>query len=130
MQSDRDASRANRNWSNRKTTQKPNDASHPYVPLRGFWLSRRGLFYRWLLQSVANCCKLLQPSGSRLKLLQTVTNGCNLLQIQELQNSASRCAPTIALVGEGANRNRWTRIHHPLQKASSDPIYLRSLFSI
>jgi hypothetical protein len=80
MQSDRNASHANCNWSNKKTLQKPKDASQPYVPLPGFWLSGWGLCCRWLLQSVANCCKLLQESGSRLKLLQTVAICCNLLQ--------------------------------------------------
>src|ERR1700683_4127410 len=92
----------------RKHSKNPKTHPNLNVPLPGFWLSGWGLCCRWLLQSVANCCKLLQESGSRLKLLQTVAICCNLLQNQKPADSASRCVPPVALVDEGANQNRWT----------------------
>src|ERR1700683_2229012 len=104
MQSDRNASRTNCNWINKKTPQKPNNASHPYVPLPGFWLSGRGLYCRWLLQSVANCCRFrlaAKTVADCYKRLQSVAIRENL------RDWASRCVPPIVLVDEGASRYQW-----------------------
>jgi hypothetical protein len=80
MQVHRNASRKNRNRSNKKPPQNPTTHPNLYVPLPGFWLpaSRR----RWwsVLQTVANCCNLLQAPAGNPRLLQTVSDGCNLLQ--------------------------------------------------
>src|ERR1700683_5129693 len=60
---------------------------------------------------VAICCKLLQTRADGEKccrMLQTVAICC---KTRKSADSASRCVPPIALVDEGANRYRWTRIH-------------------
>ena len=111
MQSDRNASHPNCNWSNEKTPKTLSDASHPYVPLPGFWLSGRGLCSRWLLQSVAICYR----RGLTAKNVADCYKRLQSVAIREnLADWASRCVPPIALVDEGANRNRWTRIHRPV----------------
>src|ERR1700679_2709486 len=97
------------NCSDRRRPQVPDGASTTrpkqptrqtilYVPLPGFWLSGRGLYCRWLLQSVAICCRFrlaAKTVADCYKRFQSVAIRENLA------DWASRCVPPIALVDEG-----------------------------
>jgi len=62
--------------------------------------------------------------------LQSVHNCCNLLQIQESANSASRWARPISLVDEGQIGTDGLGFTAAPQKARSGLVHLRSLLSV
>src|ERR1039458_478905 len=113
MRVDRNAYRPNLSYINEKSERKPNDASHPYVPLPGLWLSGRCLGYRGLLQSVANCFRRGLTPDTVADGSQTVAMCC---KPRKSADSVSRYAGPISFLDEGANRYRWSRIRRAAEK--------------
>ena len=130
MQDHRNAYRPNLNGANQETKKKPNDASHPYVPLQGVWLSGNGL--RW-----GRCCNLLHFV---LKLLHSHAGSqkdCRLFTIcsqtvarcKKIGDLVSRVVPTIPFICEGAiqTTSMDTTPQPRRKKSRSDLVHLRSL---
>src|ERR1035438_1034288 len=121
MQVHRNASRQNRNRSNKRPPQKPNNASHPLCSTTGFLAA-------WepssLVVGVADCCKLLQSVAGARRQPNTVANCFRRLQsvaicykTQECVNLMSQHGRAITFLYEGAIRqHRWTRTHRRAAK--------------
>jgi hypothetical protein len=113
MQSDRNASRTNCNWINKKTLQKPNDASRPYVPLPMF-LAWEVLFRTVhsvvrcrktsiLVEALINCRIPWRYVELRRKLLRRWRRGKNT---HDPSNSGSLKPGSASHKGAGKNRQR------------------------
>ena len=96
-----------------KDQEKDNDASHPYVPLPGLWLSVGRLRCRWLLQSVANGFSRGLAADTVADRSQTVATCC---KTRKTADSVSRRLGPVPFLDEGAIGYRWTRIRRTAEK--------------
>jgi hypothetical protein len=91
MQTPRNASRQNHNWSNEMPPQKTNHTSQPYVPLPGFWLSEGRLRRWWMLRTVAICCRSSIDDRNCCRRLQTVAACYQTQESEPLRRESETC---------------------------------------